>query len=332
MIDPHFYTLRPPVTLSDLADELGVVLPVEGACDEIIRIPSALNNSSPGSVTFFSDKRRRNQLDTAKATVCLTTEKLLPLVTKSGMIGLVTRENPRAVFARLSGLMVTAGASQPRKAVISDSAHIHPSAVIGENVSIGPETQIGAHCVIESGVVIGAQCIIEPLVRISFTEIGDSCHIKSGAIIGGTGFGMAEDDEGLFSVPHIGRVIIGDAVHIGSNSCVDRGQLGDTKISNDVKIDNLVQVGHNTFIGEETMIAGHSGISGSCVIGKKCLLGGRASLSDHITIGDGAIIAAFAGVMSDIPDGQMVSGAPAMPIREHMRNVATLKKLAKRNT
>jgi len=65
------------------------------------------------------------------------------------------------------------------------------------------------------------------------------------------------------------------------------------------------------------------------VIGKNCLLGGRASLADHITLEDETVIAAFAGVMRDLPGGQVYSGAPAMPIREHMRTVATLKKMAK---
>ena len=149
-------------------------------------------------------------------------------------------------------------------------------------------------------------------------------------MIGGTGFGVIKDENGVFSVPHLGRVVIHNGVHIGSNCCIDRGQLGDTEICDDVKIDNLVQIAHNVVIGEGTMIAGHSGISGSCIIGKKCLLGGRASLADHVTVFDGAIIAAFAGVMTDVPAGEMYSGVPAMPVREHMRTVATLKKLAKR--
>ena len=329
MIDPHFYTLRPSVTLSDLADELGLLLQVNEASDELIEIPSALNNSLPGSVTFFSDKRLKDQLATANATVCLTTEKLQQFVTPTGMIALTT-DKPRAVFARLSHKMVSVGASLERQADIHETAVIHPTANIGSNVRIGSDTVIGANCVIEAGVVIGSNCVIEPLVHVSFTEMGDRCHVKSGAVIGGSGFGMAEDHDGIFSIPHLGRVIIQNAVQIGSNSCIDRGQLGDTLICDEVKIDNLVQIGHNVRIGEQTMIAGHSGISGSCVIGKKCLLGGRASLADHIKVGDGAIIAAFAGVMADVPGGKMYSGAPAMPIREHMRNVATLKKLAKR--
>jgi len=102
MIDPYFYTIGSPITLADLATDLGVTLPVEDARDEVITVPSALNVSRPGSLTFFSDKRRKDQLATAQATACLTTEKLLPLVTKTGMIALIT-DNPRAVFARFSG-------------------------------------------------------------------------------------------------------------------------------------------------------------------------------------------------------------------------------------
>ena len=329
MIDSHFYTIRPAITLTELTHRLGLELPVEGAADEIIEVPSALNTNQPGSVTFFSDKRRKDQLATAKATACLTTEKLLPLMSETGMIGLVT-DNPRAVFSRLTNEMVIEGASDPQPQNVAETANIHPSVVIGDGVSIGAGTRIGANCVIEDGVTIGANCVIEPLVRLTFTRMGDRCHVKSGTIIGGTGFGTAEDEKGIFNVPHIGRVIIHDDVYIGSNTCVDRGQLGDTVISKDVKIDNLVQIGHNVFIGEGTIIAGHAGISGSCIIGKKCLFAGKASLADHINVGDGAILAAFAGVMSDVPAGEMYSGIPAMPVREHMRNVATLKKLTKR--
>ena len=329
MIDANFYTIRQAVSLADISAELGLELPVDGAADEMINLPSALPKSLPGSITFFSDKRRKTQLATAKATACLTTEKLLPLVAKTGMVALVT-DNPRAVFARLSERMVQAGASNQQSAKIDESADIHPTAILGKNVTIGAGSRIGANCVIEDNVTLGENCVIEPLVRLSFTTMGNACHIKSGTVIGGTGFGVIKDENGVFSVPHLGRVVIHNGVHIGSNCCIDRGQLGDTEICDDVKIDNLVQIAHNVVIGEGTMIAGHSGISGSCIIGKKCLLGGRASLADHVTVFDGAIIAAFAGVMTDVPAGEMYSGAPAMPVREHMRTVATLKKLAKR--
>ena len=327
MIDENFYKLRAPVSLSELAADLGIEIPVEGAGDEMIELPSAFDKSLPGSITFFSDKRRKDELQAAQATACLTTERLESFVTKAGMIALITKK-PRAVFARLSGGMVTLGGVNLASSKIHDTAEIHPSAIIGKNVTIGAGTKVGAHSIIDDSVQIGKNCVIEPLVRMSFTLMGDGCNIKSGAIIGGSGFGVDEDSDGIFNLPHLGRVIIHDSVLIGSNSCVDRGQLDDTVICKDVKIDNLVQVAHNVYIGEGTWIAGHAGISGSCVIGKKCRFGGRASLADHVRVGDGAIIAAFAGAMSDVPAGQMYSGVPAMPVREHMRTVVALKKLA----
>ncbi|WP_427450246.1 UDP-3-O-(3-hydroxymyristoyl)glucosamine N-acyltransferase [Litorimonas sp. WD9-15] len=329
MIDTRFYTLAKPQSLRDIATICRVDLPVDGAGDEIILAPASLFESQSGEITFFSDKRRRAQLETAKATACFTTERLAPLVIEKGMIALVT-DNPRGRFARLTQTLATEGTENSGPQAIHETSQIHPSAIIGAGVSVGANTKIGPHAVIDEGVIIGEDCQIGPLTHIAFTIMGDRCSVKSSTVIGGSGFGIAEDEHGLFNIPHLGRVVIHNDVHIGSNSCVDRGQLGDTVLMDHVKIDNLVQVGHNVFIDEGAMLAGHTGVSGSCRIGKKALFGGRAATADHVNIGEGSILAAFGGAMSDIPDGEMWSGVPAMPIREHMRNVATLKKLSKK--
>ena len=47
-----------------------------------------------------------------------------------------------------------------------------------------------------------------------------------------------------------------------------------------------------------------------------------------LTIGDGARIAAQAGVMRDVAPGESVIGAPAVPGREFFRQVAALQRLA----
>jgi len=105
------FFIRAPMLLSDLIQELGLNLPIEGASDEKINVPSALADSLPGSITFFSDKRRKSQLETARATACITTERFRPLIEKTGMIALVA-DDPRALFAKLSGDMVSVGGSQ----------------------------------------------------------------------------------------------------------------------------------------------------------------------------------------------------------------------------
>jgi UDP-3-O-[3-hydroxymyristoyl] glucosamine N-acyltransferase len=78
-------------------------------------------------------------------------------------------------------------------------------------------------------------------------------------------------------IEQLGRVVIGDDVEIGANTCIDRGALGDTVIGDGVKIDNLVQIGHNVRIGAHTAIAGNVGIAGSTTIGAHCMLGGGSA-------------------------------------------------------
>jgi UDP-3-O-[3-hydroxymyristoyl] glucosamine N-acyltransferase len=117
-------------------------------------------------------------------------------------------------------------------------------------------------------------------------------------------------------------------VEIGAGTCIDRGSLDDTVIGEGTKIDNMVQIAHNVRIGRSCAIAAHAGISGSVTIGDGVMLGGRAGIADHLNIGDGAVVAAASGVMTDIPAGARYCGAPAKPLREFFREVATLRALA----
>jgi UDP-3-O-[3-hydroxymyristoyl] glucosamine N-acyltransferase len=101
-------------------------------------------------------------------------------------------------------------------------------------------------------------------------------------------------------------------------------------IGEGTKIDNLVQVAHNVKIGRHCVIVAQSGISGSVVLGDFVVLGARSGVKDHVTIGSGAQLAALTGVMRDVPPRAVMSGWPAQPFRDWAREVAALKKLAKR--
>jgi UDP-3-O-[3-hydroxymyristoyl] glucosamine N-acyltransferase len=51
-------------------------------------------------------------------------------------------------------------------------------------------------------------------------------------------------------------------------------------------------------------------------------------LTGHLKIGKGAQIAAQSGVMRDVEAGSRICGAPAVPVRQFFRQVATLQRLA----
>jgi UDP-3-O-[3-hydroxymyristoyl] glucosamine N-acyltransferase len=228
--------------------------------------------------------------------------------------------------------------------------NIHQAAVIHSSVVIGEGTRIGAGCYLGMNVKIGKQVTLYPNVTIlDETTIGDGTIIWPGTVIrdrcvigrqcifhpnvsiGGDGFGYrpSPDGRGLIKIPHIGNVIIGDGVEIGSGSCVDRGKFSSTILGDGTKIDNLVQIGHNSKLGRSCVMAGNSGLAGSVTLGDGVMVGGSASISDHVTVGNGAVVGGGSGVMHDIPDGKTVLGYPAVDSREALKQWAVLRRLAR---
>ena len=226
---------------------------------------------------------------------------------------------------------------------------IHPTAVIDKSATIGSGTRIGAGCYIGPNVKLAENITIYPNVTIldecsigkntviwSGAVIRERCHIGAYCIlhpnctIGADGFGFRPcPEKGLVKIPQIGNVIIGNAVEIGANSCVDRGKFSSTVLGDGCKIDNLVQIGHNSKLGRFCIMAGNSGLAGSVTLGDGVMIGGSASIKDHLTIGDGAIVGAGSGVAADVEAGKVVLGYPAVDAREALKQWAILKRLVK---
>jgi len=209
-------------------------------------------------------------------------------------------------------------------AEIGAGCYIGPGVVIGDNTRLYPnvtvldDTSIGSETIIWSGTVIRERC-----------RIGNHCIIHPNVTIGADGFGYRPlpDGQGLFKIPQIGTVKIGDGVEIGAGSCVDRGKFSATTIGNGTKIDNLVQIAHNCKLGRFCVMAGQSGLAGSVTLGDGVIMGGGARVKDHVTIGDGAKLGGNAGVISDVVPGKTVLGFPADDYRQTLRLWAAQKQL-----
>jgi UDP-3-O-[3-hydroxymyristoyl] glucosamine N-acyltransferase len=212
---------------------------------------------------------------------------------------------------------------------LGSNVHVSAGAVIGAGAEIGQGSYIGANAVIGDNVCIGVNAWIGPHVTVFCALLGDNVTLHPGVRIGQDGFGFAPDPKGFIKVPQLGRVIIQDNCDIGANTTIDRGSGPDTVIGEGTWIDNLVQIAHNVHIGRRCIIAAQTGISGSTEIGDFVMIGGQAGVTGHLKIGDGAMIAAQSGVMRDVGPRERVAGSPAMPARQHFREVASLARMAK---
>ena len=191
--------------------------------------------------------------------------------------------------------------------------------LIGKNVKIGKNCTIGHNTIIESNVIIGDNCNIGNNVIIKKTIIGNNTNILDGAIIGKKGFGFSPGKHKNIRYPHIGSVIIGNDVEIGSNNTIDRGSLSNTIIGDGTFLDNQVHIAHNVKIGKNCIITGQVGFAGSSSIGNRVIIGGQAGISGHLTVGDNVQIGGGSGVIKDVPSNTKVMGYPAKNIRNFLK-------------
>ena len=337
MADPRFYSVAGPFTLRELAGiaraEIGGAVDPEAVFSDV----AALDDAGPEHVGFLDNRLYVDSFANCTAGACLVHPDLAAKA-PPGMALLLTTE-PYHGYARVAQAFYPAPPPEPgvalsavvdETAVVGEGCRVEPGAVIGARAEIGQRGRIGANAVIGEGVVLGNDCIIGPCVSLACCLIGSRVTIHAGARIGQDGFGFAIGAQGYLKVPQLGRVVIEDDVEIGANTTVDRGAGPDTVIGAGSKIDNLVQIAHNVRLGRGCVIVSQVGISGSTKVGDFVMMGGQAGLVGHLHIGDGARIAAQSGVARDVAPGQTVAGSPAVPNREHWRQMATLANLAKR--
>ncbi len=335
MADARFFKTSSPKTLRDIAGIAGGTL---SGADDLTQITDVapLDVAGAGQLSFFDNIRYKASFVASKAAACIVAENAVAFA-PSGM-ALIVCKNPYKSYALVAQAFYP-DAYPP--ADISKAAHIDPSAAIGKGCVIEPGVVIKANakiadgCWIEANAVIGEGVQIGPKSRIggnasvSHAVIGAGVRLYPGVRVGQDGFGFAIDPAGHVKVPQLGRVLIEDHVEIGANSTIDRGAGPDTIIGSGTWIDNLVQIGHNVRIGRGCVLVAQSGVAGSTTLEDFSVLAAQAGVAGHLKIGKGARIGAKSGVMKDVPAGEEQLGAPAMPVKEFMRQVIALKRLTK---
>lgn len=200
-----------------------------------------------------------------------------------------------------------------------DRDDVHPTARL-DGALVHPGARIGR------GVVIGAGSRIEPGTTIfPGVRVGRDVVVGAGSVIGRPGFGFVDDGRGgATRMPHRAGVVLEDRVELGALCTVDAGILAPTRIGEDTKLDAHVHVGHGVVVGARCRIAAQVGLAGSVVVEDEVWIGGQAGIADHCRIGKGARVAAKAGVIGDVPPGEVFAGYPAVARSRWLRGHARL--------
>jgi UDP-3-O-[3-hydroxymyristoyl] glucosamine N-acyltransferase len=331
-----------PQTLQALAEFTATRLIGDGAI-KIARVAS-IGQAQPSELIFVQDEKHLEEALSSAASAVIAGDFA---ASAAGRKPLLIASHPRLAFARAAGLLHPPRNYAPgihETAVIHHSAKLALSAsidayvVIEADAVIGQRTHIGAGCNVGEGVVIGDDCDLYPRVVIyPGTTLGRRVVVHAGAVLGSDGFGFVRDEQyGRYQkFPQIGELGIGDYVEIGANCSIDRGALDKTVIGPGTKLDNLVHIGHNCSVGANVVIAAQTGVSGSAKIGDDVVVGGQVGLADHVTIENGAILGAQCGVPSNKTirgKGVVFWGTPARPIREYLKGLAVLARLARKSS
>ncbi len=315
---------------------------IEGRDDREVDSLAPIEAARDGQLAFLEDAKALALAQASQAAIIIAG----PFASGTPCAAtLILCDQPRLAFARAGRALC------PR---VSPQPGVHPTAVVEGSASLGAQVSIGARAVVEGavtlgprvsigagahlgrGVSVGEDSVLMPgVVVYPGTEIGARVIVHAGCVLGCDGFGYVRDASTARyeAFPQVGRLVIEDDVELGALCTVDRGALGETRIKRGAKLDNQVHVAHNVAIGEDVIIAGQSGIAGSSTIGDRVIIAGQVGIADHVTVEREAILGAQCGV----PTGKVIRGpgvlfwgTPARPIRQYLRELAVLARMAKK--
>jgi len=255
------------------------------------------DRNRPNLLTFIDDVRFLSQLEKNPNVKAVLITKLLTQKLNVSRVTCINCDDPRHAFYTMVNYLGKES-YKSKKSVIDPTACIHPRAYVSsDNVHIGKSVFVEANVSILNDVTIG-----------------DHSIVRAGAVLGSEGFEHKRTKTGILSVFHDGKVIIGNSVEIGANTCVDKGfSYRHTQIDDHTKLDNLVHVGHCAHLGKRCHIVANAMIGGSASIGNDVWIGPNSTISNGIVIGDGAMVTLGAVVTKNIAKGERVSGHFAIP-------------------
>lgn len=328
--------------LNDIVEKLS--LRIIGGLSKDITVTGigSLSGAKDTEISFIMNRKYLKYIATTRArAVIMDYEALKQELPPVINFLILDSKNPYLAFARATQLFYPEDhsaktlsddflnlAGVDKTALIGMGSTLYPGVFVGAGSSLGANCSIMGNVFLGKNVIVGDNVVIHPNVSIyDNSKIGNNCIIHSGSVVGSDGFGYAPDKNKYIKIIHSGYAVLEDDVELGANVTVDRGVTDFTKIGTGTKVDNLVQIAHNVIIGSNCVIAAQTGIAGSTTIGDNVTIGGQVGITGHITIGNGVVVAAQSGVVNNVRNNDVISGTPAIPIKNWRSSVVLFKKL-----
>jgi UDP-3-O-[3-hydroxymyristoyl] glucosamine N-acyltransferase len=318
-------------TLAELASRFDCELVGDGGIT--VDSVGTLAGAVPTAISFLANPLYRAQLKQTRAAAVIVEPRFRDDCPTAALLS----ANPYAAYARIAAYLKPPRVSPPgvhptavvAGAQISDTASVGPHAIVEPGARIGDGAVVGGGAFVGAEAEIGAATRLHPrAVVMNGCRLGARCVIYPGAVIGSDGFGYAREPSGWVPVPQLGSVVLGDDVHVGANTTVDRGTIDDTVVASGVKLDNLVQIAHNVRIGEHTAMAALVGVAGSAQIGARCLIGGAVVIVGHVSVCDDVMVTFHSSVLRSITEpGTYSSGLDVDKAARWRRNAARFRRL-----
>lgn len=232
----------------------------------------------------------------------------LPLEDPAEAMGINTRVHLAEAEALMRRRVNTAWMLAGVTIVDPQSTYIEPTVKIAADTTIQPNTHL------RGATEIGSRCVIGPNTIIEDTRIGNDCTILASVLEGA----VVEDHVEMGPFGHLRKgAHLAEGVHMGNFGEVKNSYLGPGVKMGHFSYLGDAEIGAEVNIGAGTITCNFDGVrKNKTEIGENAFIGSDTMLVAPVKIGKDARTGAGAVVTHDVPEGEVVVGVPARPLRK----------------
>src|SRR5437899_12039502 len=115
--------------------------------------------------------------------------------------------------------------------------------------------------------------------------------------------------------------VVSPSAEIGEGSCIFPGAIigAGARLGRNVIVNTGAIVEHDCELGDHVHVASGAVLAGGVSVGESAHIGAGATVKQGVHVGRAAVVALGAAVFAGVPDGAVVAGVPARPLRAGLK-------------